>query len=40
MSSVACFDQQVRKTEMKTRSNGASDGSVTLVDGFFGVELY
>ena len=25
---------------MKTKSNCASDGSVMLVNGFFGVELY
>ena len=25
---------------MKTKSNCASDGSVTLANGFFGVELY
>ena len=39
-SSAACFDQCVRKTEMKTKSNCASDGPVTLSNGFFGVELY
>ena len=39
-SSAACFDQRVGKTEMKTKSNCPSDGSVTLANGFFGVELY
>ena len=29
-----------KKTEMKTRSNCASHGSVTIVNRFFGVELY
>ena len=28
------------KTEMKTKSSCASDGSVTLANGFFEVELY
>ena len=28
------------KTEMKTKSSCSSDGSVTLANGFFGVELY
>ena len=37
-SSAACFDQRVgKKIEMKTKSNCASDGSVTLANGFFGV---
>ena len=28
------------KKEMKTKSNCASDGSVTLANSFYGVELY
>ena len=36
---AACFDQRVGKTEMETKSNCASDGSVTLANDFFGVEL-
>ena len=39
-ASAACFDQRVGKTEMKTKSNCASDGSVTVANGFFEVELY
>ena len=39
-SSAACFEQRVGKTEMKTKSNCASEGSVTLANDFFGVELY
>ena len=39
-SSAACFDQRLGKTETKTKSNCASDGSATLVNGFVGVELY
>ena len=39
-SSAACFDQRVGKTEMKTKSKCAFDGSVTSANGFFGVELY
>ena len=40
-SNAACFDQcESEKTEMKIKSNCASDGSVTLGNGFFEVELY
>ena len=32
-SSATCFDQRAGKTEMKTKPNCASDGSVTLANG-------
>ena len=37
---AVCFDQRVGKIDMKRKSNCASDESLTLANGFFGVELY